>query len=63
MFAFGQAYVALSRARTLEGLKLIGFDPKFIRTDPKVLRFYETMDSLLDVSLYLIVFTSHIFES
>ena len=48
MFESGQVYVALSRARTLEGLKLVGFDPKFIKIDASVQRFYETMDSILD---------------
>jgi len=43
IFAFGQAYVALSRARTLEGLKLIGFHPKCVMSDPKVQKFYDTI--------------------
>lgn len=39
-FAPGQAYVALSRARTLEGLRLRGWDPKSVKVDEKVKRFY-----------------------
>ncbi|MGZ3742367.1 MAG: DEAD/DEAH box helicase [Pseudobdellovibrionaceae bacterium] len=37
----GQAYVALSRLRTAKGLKLVGWNPKSIIVDPKVLGFYE----------------------
>lgn len=39
-FAHGQAYVALSRAKTLEGIRLRGWDRKSISADPKVLKFY-----------------------
>ena len=36
-FAFGQGYVALSRVRTLAGLKVLGMSPTALRVDPKVL--------------------------
>ena len=36
-FACGQAYVALSRARGLEGLQLDSFDPSAVMADPKVI--------------------------
>lgn len=36
----GQAYVALSRLRTSDGLKLIGWNPRSIIVDPKVVEFY-----------------------
>jgi len=39
----GQAYVALSRLRTAEGLKLVGWNPRSIIVDPKVLEFYQRL--------------------
>jgi len=41
VFEAGQAYVALSRARTLEGLRVLSFDPRRFWTSPKVLDFYK----------------------
>jgi len=40
VFERGQAYVALSRARTLEGLRVISFDARRFWTDQKVVDFY-----------------------
>ena len=40
VFEVGQAYVALSRARTLEGLQVLSFDPGKFWTNPKVVEFY-----------------------
>jgi ATP-dependent exoDNAse (exonuclease V) alpha subunit len=37
----GQAYVALSRLRTANGLKLVGWSPRSIIVDSKVLEFYK----------------------
>eukprot|EP00079_Xenopus_tropicalis_P015866 XP_004914012.1 PREDICTED: ATP-dependent DNA helicase PIF1 [Xenopus tropicalis] len=43
VFESGQAYVALSRARNLEGLRVMDFDPKVVRANPYVLQFYSQM--------------------
>lgn len=42
-FDSGQAYVALSRATTLEGLGILGYRRDRIRADPRVLAFYDSM--------------------
>ncbi len=38
-FAYGMGYVALSRVRTLAGIRLVGFNPDALQVDPKVLEF------------------------
>ena len=43
IFAYGQASVALSRVRSLEGLRLIAFDKKKVKANPTVLEFYHKM--------------------
>lgn len=42
----GQAYVALSRLRSGDGLKLLGWKPQSVMTDPAVTRFYQNLNSL-----------------
>lgn len=44
-FEYGQAYVALSRVRSLEGLHLFSFDVNRIRTHPRVLEYYSNLTS------------------
>ena len=43
VFSEGQAYVSLSRVKTLDGLYLSKFEPKRIRANPKVLAFYNSI--------------------
>jgi ATP-dependent DNA helicase PIF1 len=42
IFAPGQAYVAVSRATSLEGLSLESFDPCSVVADPRAVEFYST---------------------
>lgn len=51
VFASGQAYVALSRARSLHGLRVLDFDPMVVRCDPQVLNFYATLQQGRGLSL------------
>ena len=37
-FVYGQGYVALSRVRTLAGLKVLGMNPQALMVDPKIIK-------------------------
>ena len=43
IFEFGQSYVALSRVKSLEGLFIQGLDFSKIRSNPKVIQFYNSL--------------------
>ena len=45
IFEKGQAYVALSRATTQEGLQIMRFDPRKVMAHDKVRRFYDSLYS------------------
>lgn len=40
VFEAGQAYVALSRVRSLEGMRLVNFSPRLVRANKAALAFY-----------------------
>eukprot|EP00475_Leptophrys_vorax_P004542 TRINITY_DN12725_c0_g1_i1.p1 TRINITY_DN12725_c0_g1~~TRINITY_DN12725_c0_g1_i1.p1 ORF type:complete len:213 (-),score=29.14 TRINITY_DN12725_c0_g1_i1:207-806(-) len=40
-FDYGMVYVALSRVRSLDGLCLLGFDPRKVKVHQKVIDFYK----------------------
>jgi uracil-DNA glycosylase len=46
IFEYGQAYVALSRVRSLEGLHVHALDIRRIKTHPRVLEYYRMIDSI-----------------
>jgi ATP-dependent DNA helicase PIF1 len=45
-FEFGQAYVALSRVKSLEGLYVWKLDPRKIRCHPAVAAFYQSLEGV-----------------
>ena len=49
IFERGQAYVAMSRVKTLEGLYLRNFTPDKVMVDEKVANFYENLEEVGEV--------------
>lgn len=43
IFEYGQTYVALSRVKTMDGLYLMNFQPNRIKSNPKVIAFYDSL--------------------
>jgi len=48
IFEYGQTYVALSRLRDLSGLYLSQFNPRKIKSNPKVIEFYKSIPATPD---------------
>lgn len=46
VFERGQAYVALSRASSIEGLQVLNFDPNKVRAHPKAKEFYASLSKI-----------------
>lgn len=54
VFEAGQAYVALSRAQSLDSLRILDFDAKQVYADPTVLQFYKSFRrKIMDVPQYI----------
>jgi ATP-dependent DNA helicase PIF1 len=45
VFEYGQAYVALSRAKSLENVRILDFDSNSIKADGAVIKYYEKISS------------------
>ena len=44
VFEYGQAYVALSRARCLKSLRILNFSPACVKAHPSVVDFYRRIE-------------------
>ena len=52
VFESGQSYVALSRVRRLSGVYLIGLNVKRIKTDPRVVEYYDSLKVIQEDGSY-----------
>ncbi|KAG8547771.1 hypothetical protein GDO81_027588 [Engystomops pustulosus] len=62
VFECGQAYVALSRARSLEGLRVMDFDPKAVNANHYVLQFYARLRkerAMYQGAVYVVIVLVH----
>ncbi|KAL4149367.1 hypothetical protein QTP88_003328 [Uroleucon formosanum] len=48
VFEAGQAYVALSRAKSLSSLRILDFDKKHVWANPDVIAFYNKLDRIVE---------------
>lgn len=48
-FEKGQAYVAISRATSMAGLQVIGFQPHKVMVHPKVVEFYDALSNVFNL--------------
>lgn len=49
IFEAGQAYVALSRATSLEGLQVLNFDKRAVQCDERVEAFYNGLNTVQEL--------------
>lgn len=49
IFEAGQAYVALSRATSLEGLQVLNFDKRAVQSDERVEAFYNGLKTVQEL--------------
>lgn len=52
-FSYGMGYVALSRVRSLDGIRLVGFKPESLEMDPRILELDKTLQEESDDNVNL----------
>lgn len=53
-FAYGMGYVALSRVRTLDGLKLLGFNQRALEVDPQIIPLDKKFQMMSDINVKML---------